>query len=382
MSKVGIITIHKSPNYGGTLQAYALYKFICDFGHECEIIDLYRPVIPGYVYSPKYPSLVESKYKSEQGMKHFLGTCVDRFKSDRYKRRYSEELALKQRRYDSFNLQVNYSNAYSSIEELYNQPPLYDIYVTGSDQVWNPTIGYNIEPYFLTFAPKYGKRISYGASIGLPCIPSNLCESYKSWISQYDAVAVREEEAKSIIAEFLPHKDVEVVCDPTFLISSEEWIRMSETPDYNDYILCFTLHCNPELYKYSKKIADEKGKRLVIFSHGYADEQYNFANRVYDAGPKEWIGWINKADIVITDSFHATIFSMHCRKPFLTYIAPTNQRGSRIENLLLKAGLNNHIVRDLSRSYSMDIENYDLVWSNLNDFIDDSKQYLIRALSL
>lgn len=378
MTKVGIITIHKSPNYGGSLQAKALFDYVSCLGIDCEIIDLYRPAICGYKNSPRYQSLIAARKKHSLVSK--IKEVVCNCKKLHYEQRHRKELRLKEQRFNDFNSKIAYSKPFTSIQSLYDCPPSYDIYITGSDQVWNPTIGYNIEPYFLTFVGDTYRKISYASSIGLSKLPDALRECYRSWLSSYKYISVRENKAKEIIEGLTTGKEIEVVCDPTLLIDSKQWIRLSKDCNLDNYVLCFTLSYRPELYLYAKKIANKENKQLVIFSHGYQDERVDYAIKVYDAGPYEWIGWINKADIVITDSFHATLFSLHCRKPFLTYIAPTNKRGSRITNIIEMIGLGNHVIRDLGKDSDYRINNYNEVWDRLQPFIHQSKLYLKKAL--
>lgn len=378
--KIGIITIHKSPNYGGSLQSYALCNYLSSLAFECEVIDLYRPAIQGYKPSPSYPELIPQRLR-KNSFAGRLKKYVNDFRDRHFEKVFNSQLHQKSERFTDFWNKTKFSCPYHSIDELYDNPPIYDIYLTGSDQVWNPTIGFNIEPYFLTFAPQNSQRVSYASSIGLSSIPTHLYEFYRQWLKQYGAIGVRENQAKEIITKLLPEKKVEVVCDPTLLISSEEWLSMAQKPTLSEYILCFTLSYKPELYKYAYGIAQSRKKKLVIFSHGYQDEQIKYATKVYDAGPCEWIGWIKYSDMVITDSFHCTIFSMHCRKHFLTYIAPTNKRGSRIVNLLGIVDLSSHIIRDLHVANSSEPCDYNEVWNKLNTVINHSKQYLIKSLS-
>lgn len=378
--KIGIITIHKSPNYGGSLQTYALFKYISSLGYDCEVIDLYRPSICGYKNSIAYPRLLELK-KTKASILTKIRTFIENHKTRTFKNKYSSQLIYKDTRFEDFWNLVKYSRPFFSIDELYLDPPSYDVYITGSDQIWNPTMRYSIEPYFLTFVSGNKKKVSYASSIGLSVIPHHLEEKFKKWLEPYDAIGVREKQAKNIINHLLPNKDVEVVCDPTLLLSTNEWESMTIKTPIDNYVLCFTLSFNNDLYNYAHIIAKERGKTLVVFSHGYKEENLKTAYKVYNAGPCEWMGWIKYSDVVITDSFHATLFSLHFRKPFLTYIAPTNKRGSRITEMLCRIGLSDHLVYNLAERRFPDVENYDDVWNALDVFIESSKKYVKKILS-
>ena len=136
--KIGIITIHHSTNYGASLQSWGLYKFLCDEGFDCEIIDLHRPVHSDYKYSKKYIC-----YRGLNGrtLKQKIWNLYIRF----FKRTplYIKE---KNEKFRKFNRKIKLSKAYRSIDDLYANPPQYDIYISGSDQVWNPSQPFCIEP--------------------------------------------------------------------------------------------------------------------------------------------------------------------------------------------------------------------------------------------
>lgn len=125
-------------------------------------------------------------------------------------------------KFDEFNKGLNLSRPYWGIDELYATPPCYDIYMTGSDQVWNPTQPYCLEPYFLTFVPKGKKKISYASSIGVTELLENEKQDFRRWLSSYDAISVREHQAKELLASFI-EKPVVQVADPTFLLDSGFW---------------------------------------------------------------------------------------------------------------------------------------------------------------
>lgn len=378
--KIGIITFQRSRNYGASLQTFALCKFLLDNGYDCEVIDLYRPEITGYKASHLFPQLLGASERSVPYLGRVLDLTIRGLKRGLYVLLHKKQLMEMTRRFDAFHCKTRYSVPYKSIDDLYANAPFYDIYLTGSDQVWNPTFNFNIEPYFLTFLPESCKRVSYASSIGLSSIPESLKEKYTQWLMKYDALSVRENQAKELLRQLLPHKNVKVVCDPTLLISSEEWQDLAVEPHLKNYVICFTLNYHPELYRYASAIARQKGKELVIFSHRYRDDTVSYAYRIYDAGPREWLGWINSADTVITDSYHATVFSIHFRKPFLSYIAPDNKRGSRIIDLLETVGLSGHIIRDTSNNTNSSVDNYEDVWNKLSVFISDSKKYIKSIL--
>lgn len=350
--RIGIITIHNSPNYGACLQSFALYKYLEQLGHDVEIIDLHRPVAyEDYVPSKKYiasrvpPKSNRTKIKAWVtqilGLKH------------KTTRLYSETALAK---FEEFNSVIKLSRPYKGIDELYNNPPVYDLYISGSDQLWNPTQAYCLEPYFLTFVPKgQGKKISFATSIGITDLRENEKENFKKWLESYDSISVREKQAQNLLQELMPNKKIEQVADPTFLLSPDYWKKLAVTPKTKGYILMFTLKHNPTILDYCLKIGNESGLRVVVLGQiqpNCIDDSYE---AVKDAGPKEFLGYIANAEMVITDSFHCTVFSLIMgAKNFYTYISPDNNRGSRIIDLLETYNLNNHLLNvDLNDDFSL-----------------------------
>lgn len=348
--KIGIITVHKSPNYGACLQAYALWKYMEQQGNDCEIIDLYRPYQEDYVPSKRFQLMRQNTSfasRCKKAVKKMLG-----IKKRKVGKLFSDNAKLK---FDEFNSQIKYSRTYKGIDELYAAPPIYDLYVSGSDQLWNPTQPYCLEPFFLTFVPNGGKKISYATSIGITDLTDEEKRKFKDWLSSYDAISVREFQAKKLLESFITDHVICQVPDPTFLLDVEEWKRLAVNPNIKGkYILLFTLQWSPVLVEYCKRLNAESGLQLVVLTQiqpQYTDGGYT---PVTDAGPKEFIGYIANAEMVITNSFHCTVFSIITgANNFYTYIAPSNNLGSRITDLLDIFSLDNHLLSsDLSANYT------------------------------
>lgn len=382
MLRVGILTIHNSPNYGASLQSYALYKYISQqSGIECEIIDLHRPHEDGYVKSKKFEPYRGKPFSIKRLIKSTLQKILrHESKNVTY---YSIDSKCK---FDEFNKGLNLSRPYWGIDELYATPPCYDIYMTGSDQVWNPTQPYCLEPYFLTFVPKGKKKISYASSIGVTELLENEKQDFRRWLSSYDAISVREHQAKELLASFI-EKPVVQVADPTFLLDSGFWKKIAVYSRKSEpYILLFTVGFDSNLLQFAIKISNESGLRLIYLNQLLSepiDRSYEVVN---DAGPREFLGLIAHAEMVITDSYHATVFSLIMEtKNFYTYIASCNKRGSRILDLLETYQTKNHLLlNDLSENYD-DLSNrkidYNLIRKIYKEEQIKAHAFLKNALS-
>ncbi len=336
--KVGIITIHHSTNYGACLQSWALYKFLKDEGYDCEVIDLHRPVHPDYIQSKKYRPFREkettlSNYgKFKQSVKRML----------KLNKKDMQRKVERMRSFSPINDQIKMSRTFTSIDLLYENPPVYDIYITGSDQLWNPTQPFCIEPYFLTFVKKgQSKKISYASSIGISELHEDEKDAFHRWLKSYDAISVREEDARKLICSIVD-KPVEVVADPTFLMPETYWHSIAKLPNEHKYILVFMLSAN-EIVDYGIQLGKESGLRVIVLPSGNFKKGCTVEANV---GLYEYLGYFASAEMVISDSFHAMVFSILMgAKNFYAYIAPTNKRGSRIRTLFDSVGINEHILQ-------------------------------------
>jgi len=378
--KIGIITIQRSPNYGACLQSYGLFFYLKDKGYDCEVIDLLRPIHSDYIPSKSY-----LPYRSKQYgvLKRALYKIKNYFV---HSSRVSSISVEAKQKFDSFNNLINYSCQYCSIEELYQAPPDYDIYISGSDQLWNPTIGFCIEPYFLTFVKNGGRKISYATSIGIAKLEDKEKEDYSRWLSDYYSISVREKDGCKILSELVKQK-VSQVADPTFLLEPSQWKSIIVPPIVDKpYILLFTLNYCKELIDFAYRISLESGKRLVYLClYQTVDVSRYVDNIVNNAGPQEFLGYINSADMVITDSFHGTVFSLILDSDnVFSYVPLSRKRGSRITELLDTYHLSDHILRDdLSISYkelqSRFIDKHSL-YEMMNCERKRSQEYLLRQL--
>lgn len=350
MKSIGIITIHKSQNnYGGALQCFALYSYIASLGHDVEIIDLHRPSHKDYVSNFRYP-MMRQKVTVRSKVKGFIKELLNiRSSYNPYFEIYWAEEAVG--RFDDFNNQIKYSQAYTYIPDLYKTPPVYDIYISGSDQLWNPTQWYCLEPYFLTFVKdRKGVKASYGTSIGLDDISTGEKYKFAQWLKDFDIISVRESQAQKILSPIVK-QTVEQVPDPTFLLDREIWIDMAVSPNEEEYILVFSLGKENTILEKAVEIAMLWNCKVKVIDQLFPDTPINSVIEIVrDAGPCEFIGLIRNAILVLNDSFHCTVFALITNtRNFYTYISPKADRGSRIVDLLNIYGLQDHIVNYMNQ---------------------------------
>jgi hypothetical protein len=384
MKSVGIITIQKS-NFGGCLQSYALWTYIESIGYNCEIIDLYRPVMKGYKNETNLLSFTTTrKNVQSKSIKPFIIRIYSLLQNYIRQRNYKYNF-INNKNFELFNSLIKYSQPYKSIDSLYKNPPEYDIYITGSDQVWNPDMPFENEPYLLTFAPIGKKLIAYASSFGRVNLPDEFKINYKKCLEKYDLISVREETGQKIIGEIAGMKS-NLVIDPTMLLDVNYWQIISTQPDImQKYLFCFSLNSNSELIKYASKICKNNKLVLVIISNNMFDYEGVKTINKNDSGPKEWLGLIENAEIVITDSFHGTVFSILFNRQFQSFIDKSKNKvhlGTRIENILNKLSLESQLINNLSIEKEISKIEYSKVNAKLEQLRMESKNFIDNALEM
>ena len=384
MMKILIITVQKAPNYGACLQAYALWKYIMDLGHECKIIDLLRPYHKEFIYTKGYNPMIEHERSVAQNIrlkylrpfknkirlllkgKNKFATNNSNIQSER-----SELL------FNEFNNKIFYTKTYRSIKDLYDCPPEADVYITGSDQLWNPTQPYALEPYFLTFVKNGGKRISYATSIGFSYLSKYTKKKFKSWLEKYDVISVREQQGVEIIKNLMD-KQIHQICDPTFLLPVNQWHDMAKKQMENErYIFLFTLGYDKNLYDYAAKMQSNLNIKVVVNYNVIPQTvSYNFS-RMKESGPIEWISYIKNAECVITNSFHGSVFSLLMHTPFKVGIS--NNRGSRIINLLQCVNAEQCLIEDYDKHIIPNID-FSVIDKCIGKMQSEGRSYLNNVL--
>ena len=375
MKKVGIITYHHYYNYGTVLQAYALQKAIELAGdYSSEIID--------------YRAAEEKKLTKSQ----LLGIRIKRIAIylKEWRRiwrlkRYGSILSEKNTKFDEFfnnELKVC-SDVYYSYSDLRNNAPLYDVYVTGSDQTWSPKIGL-IPAMFLQFAPKGNKRVAYAPSIGVSNLTGEEKTRMDSWIQGYSSVSCREKGGVALLQSFLKNQKVQLVVDPTLLLTQKNWDEIAINPKIEKpYILCYFIGHRSYYREYARHLSIQQNMPLFFIPVSWVD-LINDNDFVKDAGPKEFLGLIKNASLVLTDSFHGTIFSINYHKDFYSFLKVEGgskaMDNSRITDILTRFNLSDRLIDEgISLAYSP--VDYTLVSPLIEKELAESWAYLKESLS-
>ena len=279
------------------------------------------------------------------------------------------------------------SKVFYSVDDVYDDTLNFDLYLAGSDQIWNPTFYGCCNPvYYLSFVDKNERKGSYASSIGLSVMPKQYIEDFKRYIDQLDFVSVREKQGSEIIKD-LTGKSVEVVLDPTFLLRPVDYERLETTisVDPGNYIFCYLFsdfEYFADVKEYAKKIL---GLRIVSFPYTVR-ELASDDEKIFDATPADFVKMIKNAALVITDSFHATALSINHKTPFLTLVrqldSDTKNMNSRIYSLLEMFELTDRLIS--RNDYKRKIENYPMDFERASTILEqkraDAEKFLLSQV--
>lgn len=308
MRKVGIVTIVGYHNYGNRLQNYASQETIRGLGYDVETIVCNRGLD-----RPK-----ESWHQISIRKLRTFRKLLQKKDYEPIKKKITDVFyrSIIQEREKSFRLftqshihETDFCITDQCIPD--NLPERYDFFVTGSDQVWNPAFA-GSPIYFLTFAPAH-KKIAYAASFGVSNLPESCLENYRKWISEIPYLSVREQAGADIIKE-LTGRDAVVLVDPTLMLPKSKWLSISKSGAHKPskpYLLTYFLGPIADDVKNKIKDIAFRKKLEVVHLASFGDK------RRYTADPAEFLDYINSAEIVFTDSFHGTVFSILFEKPFV-----------------------------------------------------------------
>lgn len=313
MKKIGIITIvDPNPNYGNKLQNYAVIKVMSKLG-----------VSPNTIVTKEQPRFLGI-------IKRYCISFLRKIKNGNSSEFLKQKRNLAFRRFDKRYLKLNNCllNGNIDIDD-------YDCFVAGSDQIWNTTWYYgNLHKFYLLSFAKDEQKISFSASFGIEELPEKWKPWFKEELAKFRAISVRENEGAKIVKE-LTGKDAQVLIDPTLMLDSEEWMQIAKKPKVDcekPYILTYFLDKKSDLAEeYLEQIVQKTGYRV------YSLLDITSPRLMY-AGPKGFIYLFSKASIVLTDSFHACVFSFLFQKPFLVFDRETKDpsMNSRLNTFLKK----------------------------------------------
>lgn len=355
MKQIGIIThYYGSKNYGGVLQSYALCQFLKNQGFDAEQIQfdkdkgesIKRRLGKAYRYTLSIPRRIK------------------------YRRLY-KEIRGREAKFAAFR-----DGAICHSKEVFTQDSLnrlakeYQLYITGSDQVWHPNAVCGA--YLLDFGIEGIKKMSYAASIAKDTLSAEESGRYKKAFKDYTAISVREKSAVELLRPITP-VEIQWVVDPVFLLRREEWKSLVGSKcDSERYALCYFLGNDSTERKIAKEYAKCKNLKLKVmpFLNGeISEDDLDYGDeRIINASPSEFVQLIQNAEIVFTDSFHATAFSLLFERQFYVFDRSfQSSMGSRIESLTELFSVQDHYCNIPNRT------TFDYIYETAS--IDYSKKF-------
>ena len=309
--KIGIITYFYFYNYGTMLQGFATQLlFGKKKGIDAELID-YRF---GTKIAPRKIEILKIRLKR-------ILIYLKEVKRIYLTGKYASLMAHRRDFFDEFvSKYLNLSpQKYMYENEVAEDVPQYDIYITGSDQTFSPKIGFS-QALFLNFARKSAIKAAYAPSLGV----SSLTEEQAAFIGQelkkYDFLSCRESLGSEMLEKITGRK-VETVLDPTLMIHSDDWVQFSVKPNIKGkYILCYFLGDRDYYRAYVAQLSKQTGLPVYYIPVSWKDFKKS-NNLLWEVGPSEFLGLIANAEYVCTVSFHGTVFSVNFHREVMWLVA-------------------------------------------------------------
>lgn len=345
--RIGILTFHWATNYGAILQAYALQSYLEDIGHKVDIIN-YKP--HQYDYSLlnliKHPSLLRRCWR------FYLNSKKDSI---------LEEFRLKY---------LKLSERYYSVNELTKVENNYDVFISGSDQVLNPSstmTGENGRPsfaYWLSFCSSDKKRIGYAVSFGCERYPDNASREARKWVNSFDYIGTREESGIKILDDLEYKGEKCLVPDPTILLGDKIFQKLNISRHYNsiEYLCVYMLRYEVHVEGLVRYI-DEKHKPLTV---------------------EEWLKTIIHSKGLITNSYHGIIIAILSHVPFVALLETGEGRGmnDRFKTLFKRLNIENRAVSCLDEALNI-LEvpiDFSLLDSKIDSFRKEGELFIKNSL--
>lgn len=350
--RVGILTFQFAINYGAMLQAYALKRYLGQHEVDAELVPYYpekfriqystSPIAGGLTIKKRIKNLCFYPYRTKQ---------IHKFYSFKGQYLYGDN--------------VNESPNFASLAKRY------DCMFFGSDQIWNTGISYDDPAYF--GAGTSVSKIAYAASFGTSSLNDSQRQFVKKYLPDFSSVSVRESNSKLLLHE--NGIESEVVCDPVFLLSAQEWRGMEEPVRkiHKKYVLLYMLSNDDKLLAEAKEYAQAHSCDIYAI-HPTLELKQSGVEMLTDVGPKEFLWLIDHAECVATNSFHAVSFGVIFKRHLLHI--PSKKSPGRTVSLLNSL----NAPCDSKQIYDVDIAK--LNFSAFSSLVDRSKKYIEKSLDL
>lgn len=365
--RIGIITLPLHTNYGGILQAYALETILKSQGHEvCHIEEKHYPqkVDPRLIIPKVIKRLIIKIFRDKR----------TRIYSEAYYNKSYPIITQYTLDFVKKNLNLRTVKTFFDIKE-----GEYDTFIVGSDQVWRPFYYSKIEKMYLSFAKGWDiKRLAYSASLGTDKweYSESQTKECRKLLKDFNLISVREQSGVKLIKEHFGLNAIQVL-DPTMLLTAADYLALlDKNPSEQNSIMQYILDENDDVYNKIKSLAS-KENLIVKRANSRFEDIYAPVEQRIQPPVESWLNSFVESKLVITDSFHATVFSILFHKPFYVLVNP--QRGaSRIIDLLAMFGLSSRIIYGQEDFNSID---YNIDWVSVEKILIQKRNMSKGALN-
>lgn len=384
MKKIGLAVVTYKDNFGSALQTFATQYSVEKLGCSAECIS--TSGVQNIIDSRKKKYYLGRVFNREE-FKYLLDSVTSRFRKKMKSAAYTENMAIRHEQYMRFNEQfLHFSEVPNNFDELTKMSSKYDAIIVGSDQLWRPS---NIAGGYFTleFVPQGVKKIAYSTSFGVARLHKSIQNHAKSFLKSFDWISVRENSGKAIVKDMIG-RDIPVVCDPTMLLSIEEWNKYVSPEPFikGDYIACYIMGDSKEQRDFVKRLRKETGYKVVGLLHGstYVSGDDEWVDEApYNVGPFEFINLLKHAKYVCTDSFHCSVFSILNNTPFFVFRRDSDNEetsaNDRIYTLLSWASLDNRLLN--GNENVDDVLKLTLDYNKVNERVSERRKESLEFLT-
>lgn len=360
--KVKTITCHDVYNHGASLQAYALQQYLLSFGHEVEIIDYKPPYLSNHYKLWSISSPFWSKNSILKAI--YLVLKLPR-----------RLISLKRKKaFDDFTRQYLKltKERYTSNEELKENCPVADVFIAGSDQIWNCLFPNGKDPaFYLNFVSVDKIKASYAASFAGSELDARYHEMVRGRVNALNYISVREKSGLKILENIGVNGGIQVA-DPVFLMCNEFWLQFAKEKFSENYLFVYDFEGSEQIRDISLKIARKHNLKIysVNCRSSYIDRKF------LNSGPRTFVSLIKDAKYIVSNSFHGTAFALIFEKEFVV-VERSEGINARMKDLLQRVGLSERI---LTRYRDFTPIDFNTVKQKLNEYTDSSKTYINNVL--
>lgn len=354
-----IITCHYAYNYGAVLQTYALCDYLNDQGVNTEVIN-YRP----YYY--------QGSTKCKNKLRLLIRKIV----------RIPDNIKSEKIFYGFLKEHVPMTAEYKDYEALSVANIRADIFVAGSDQIWNFNLPNGLEPaFYLDFAKDYQLIVSYAASLSTEKLTDKQILFLRAKLQKFNFISVRESTGKKLL-DSAGIKNVQIVADPVYLLDPKQWEEMEMCPQYKPkgkYILVYAFNRQKNIFQAAKELARKEGYMVYSVNTFWEDYFQGMDHYYWNCRPEEFLYLIRHAELVATNSFHGLSFALLFNRPVALY-EKDDSGNSRMTDLLDCLKIKSDVC--IKKEECLSIKT--LPWDRINEEIEKfryvSKQYLERCI--